>query len=150
MSIKMTGFANANDDISVRGPGDVFHIGKKELQRVPVSPNGLETGAGDADQLGEAEKFKRQQSAKVNLYIVNPHFWLPEWVRQHISSGGSVEGLLQDVIKRVKDDPHEQTLQEAQFIVNELGRNPENSRVITKYITRSLIKQVAELGRNRA
>jgi len=72
--------------------------------------------------------------------------WVPQWVRVFIDSGGKPEELIQILIERVLQNPHETTLQEAQIVLSELGRGDEGAAQLHQQITRELLKELARLG----
>lgn len=136
----------ASGEIRVSGPGQVLRsVSNADPKR--HLPNRLELGAGSAELPAEVKTFASQQAAAVRNYSVDPKFWLPDWVRQHIDQGGKPDGLIQKVIDRVRQNPHEATLLEAQAIFNELGRSAEGTALVRQQVSKEVVQDIARLGR---
>jgi len=87
-----------------------------------------------------------KQAKAARRYEVASDCWVPQWVRVFIDSGGRPEELIQILIERVLQNPHESTLQEAQIVLSELGRGDEGAAQLHQQITRELLKELARLG----
>ncbi len=139
----------AAGSIGIKGPGTI-------TTSVPFSPAGaqllslaLELGNGKPAVAAPAEvsTFSDAQAAKLRQYQVNPDFWLPQWVRDHIDAKGSPDALIQKVLDRVKATPNAPTLLEAQTVLNASGRRSEGTAAIRSAGTKPVIRQVVQGGK---
>jgi len=90
----------------------------------------------------DVKRFMEKQKAMVNLNQLPPHFRLPKWVHDHFEKGGTPASLTEIIEQKVNSDPHHQTLVEAQALLNELGRDPNNAELIRKLICREKITKI--------
>lgn len=117
---------------------------KNFRQGYGLLPHGMKDGIGVNKKLPEAAtEFMKKQEAALARYEVDPKFWLPSWVRGHLDNKGSVESLVREIVDRVEKDPHHKTLQEAHYLLNELGRDPDNCLILRKHITNKLMRKIA-------
>lgn len=72
-------------------------------------------------------------------------WWLPRWVRKLVDANASVDDLIAEALKRVLASPNETTISEAQAIVNELSRSPQNASVVRKAFEKAI--EETPLGR---
>jgi hypothetical protein len=145
---KMVGTDECGRNIGVAGAGKKYGVDTPsgDVDSGPVLRQ--ENGAGASDKKApEIVKFSKKQEAALHVYLIDPKFWLPAWVRELASNSKAPEGLIKEVIARIEKDPHQNTLLEAQLIFNELGRDPANTGLIRKYFSREFIKRIFGAGR---
>jgi hypothetical protein len=136
----------AGDVVGGSGPGQVLQsVSKADPNR--HLPNNLEHGSGIAEQPAEVAAFASKQASVVRHYTVDPTYWLPDWVRQHVDQGGTVDELVQKVIERVRQNPHADMLLEAQAIFNELGRSAEGTAAVRQQVSSDVVRKIATSGR---
>lgn len=146
---KMVTSDDCRRNIGVAGAGKEYALDAAagDVNSGPVLR--LENGAGaPGKKAPEIEKFSKKQEAALHIYLIDPKFWLPAWVRELASNSKTSEGLIREVIARIEKDPHQNTLLEAQLIFNELGRDPANTGLIRKYFSREFIKRIFGTGRS--
>jgi hypothetical protein len=80
-----------------------------------------------------------KQRGQVRRLSDNPTRWLPAWVREHIEKDPSPESRIEAIVGRLKKDPGEASLLEAQALLNELGRDPETAKLVHAAINKKLI-----------
>jgi hypothetical protein len=138
--------ALAGDVVGGSGTGQALQsVSKADPHR--HLPNPLEHGAGIAEQPAEVAAFAGKQAGGVRHYTVDPTYWLPDWVRQHIDQGGTPDELVQKVLERVRQNPHTDMLLEAQAIFNELGRSAEGTAAIRQRVSRDVVRHITASGR---
>lgn len=139
----------AADAIGIKGPGTITISVPFSAAGAQLLPLALELGTGKpaAAAPPEVSTFANAQAAKVRHYQVDPNFWLPQWVRDHIDAKGSPDDLIQKVMDRVKATPNAQSLLEAQTVLNELGRSSEGTAAIRNAVTKPVIRQAVQGGK---
>jgi len=137
---------SAAEGVGGSGPGRAQQSASKADPHRHL-PNTLEHGAGSAEQPAEVAVFAGTQASAVRQYTVDPMYWLPDWVRQHVDRGGTPAELVQAVLERVRKNPHADMLLEAQAIFNELGRSAEGTATIRQHVSSDLLRQIATSGR---
>jgi len=136
-----------NQEIGIRGQEPISQLNTNALKPRVLLPLKLESSSGVGNPSSEAiSAFSKRQIAMVHNYKVKADFWLPSWVREHINRGSSKEELVREIIDRVRKDPHQNNLEQAQWILNELGRSAENVPTIRKFITRDFLKEIIDKG----
>ncbi|MCW3478165.1 zinc ribbon domain-containing protein [Neisseriaceae bacterium JH1-16] len=114
---------------------------------VNYPPQGLPVNTVRTDQMPtDFTALALKQAKLARRCEVASDSWVPQWVRVFIDSGGKPEELIQILIERVLQNPHETTLQEAQIVLSELGRGDEGAAQLHQQITRELLKELARLG----
>lgn len=136
----------ASDVVGGNGPGHVLQSVSK-VDPARHLPNNLEHGAGPVEQPAEVAAFASKQASIVRHYTVDPTYWLPDWVRQHIDQGGTPDELVGKMIERVRQNPHTDMLLEAQAIFNELGRSAEGTAAVRSQVSSDVLRQIATSGR---
>ena len=136
-------------EIGLKGPGTILSsvpFGAAGAQLLPLT---LEVATGQAAAAPPAAmtSFASAQAARVRHYQVDPNFWLPQWVRDHIDAKGQPDELIQKVIDRVKANPNANSLLEAQTVLNELGRSAEGTAVVRNSVTKAVVRSAVQGGR---
>jgi hypothetical protein len=104
---------------------------------------------GPIGKTGKAQKipedvrlFMEKQKQMVYFNQLPPNFQLPDWVQEHFKNGGTPAALIETIEQKVNSDPHHNTLIEAQVLLNELGRDPNNAALIRNLVCREKIMKV--------
>ncbi|MDN0081728.1 hypothetical protein QU487_02985 [Crenobacter sp. SG2305] len=135
------------DNIVEGEPGKQPNSEKESKSGVHFPAPGLEVNTVGTDQTStDFTSLALKQAKAARRYEVASDCWVPQWVRVFIDSGGRPEELVQILIERVLQNPHESTLQEAQIVLSELGRGDEGAAQLHQQITRELLKELARLG----
>ncbi len=136
------------DEIGIKGPGTIQRSVPFATAGTQLLPLKLElaTGQPAAAPPDAMTSFAKAQAARVRQYEVDPEFWLPQWVRDHIDAKGHPDQLIQKVIDRVKANPGAKTLLEAQAVLNELGRSPEGTAAVKSAVTKDVIRRTVQGG----
>ncbi len=136
----------SSDDIGLKGPGKIVHSAPSNTQLLPLK---LELGNGhsSAEAPSEVTSFATTQQTKARQYEIDPEFWLPPWVRDHVDSNGKPDDLIQKVIAQVNQSPNEKTFLEAQATLNELSRTTEGADLVRKSVTKDVISKTLQGGR---
>lgn len=66
----------------------------------------------------------------------------PDWVAELAHKGVSVAEMLDEVHRRVLDDPHEETLIAAEMVVNDIARLPDGPALVARYVSADLISKL--------
>jgi hypothetical protein len=103
-----------------------------------------------AHRLGVGAKNPAPRPAEIRLPKMRRlgmpgDWWLPSWVRKLVKSNASVDDLIAETLRRVLASPNETTILEAQAIVNELSRSPQNAPVVHKAFEKAIAE--TPLGR---
>ncbi|TCK75045.1 hypothetical protein [Acidipila rosea] len=136
------------DEIGIKGAGSIHRSVPFAAAGEQLLPLKAELAAGHSAKTPPAAMtaFTRTQAARVRHYQVDPNFWLPAWVREHIDAKGKPDELIQKVIDRVKASPSARSLQEAQAVLNELGRSAEGTAAVRKALTKDVLRRVVQGG----
>jgi hypothetical protein len=142
----MATIADFGNDIRVTGAGKEFtQDGPSKIENPNLSQL-LESRAGAPTKkaLPEMQEFSKKQQTALNIYQIDPKFWLPQWVRDFAEKKKSPESLVKEVIAKVEKEPHLTNLLEAQMILNELGRDPANTDAIRRNLTRKFLTTITQ------
>lgn len=116
------------------------HAGSLDVSR--ARPDSVKEGGGTG-----ARRPRAVREPKVRANDMEPQFWLPDWVRAHVDRGSSPRDVVAEALERVSESPHEEALLEAQAIVNELARHPDNAPLVheaIRHVDRLLARQAGE------
>ncbi|MEO7143302.1 MAG: hypothetical protein ABI165_07330 [Bryobacteraceae bacterium] len=87
-----------------------------------------------------------QQHPAYGRIPVNPRrfeppsdFWLPDWARTLVDQNATPEQVIRAAIDRVVKGHSEQTLVEAQTVINELSRSVDHAKIVTTVLTRETL-----------
>jgi hypothetical protein len=74
-------------------------------------------------------------------------FWLPQWAREIVDRNGSVEEMVREALNRLSHRHSEESLLEAQTIINELGRSGEHTELMRSILTVDTIRPLLRARR---
>jgi hypothetical protein len=115
------------------------------------TPRGLRSPKGKmgkpAKMPNDVKVFMEKQKGQANFNRPETGNSVPDWVKDHFTKGGTPESLVAEIAKKVDNDPHHKTLLEAQALLNELGRDPNNAAIIRKLVNRKKVKQIMSAGK---
>ena len=101
----------------------------------------LESQAGtSAREVGRRGGAGSDQPKHVKRASIPPSYsaqgddWLPSWVREHVERNSPAKDVIADALRRVSTTPDRQTLLEAELLLNELGRLPDNASLVRETV----------------
>ena len=95
----------------------------------------------------DAVEFLRRQSSAVRRYHLDPSLRTRPWLNVAIkNANGDDAALTAEIIARVQSDLTEQTLTDAQSILNELSRRPEGAQAIARHLDDATIEAIIRLS----
>lgn len=71
--------------------------------------------------------------------------WLPDWAREIVNRQGSPEELMRVTFDKMVREPSQKTFQEAEIVINELGRSPEGSALFKRYLTPEYLQKLTRM-----
>lgn len=133
-----------------KGPGKstVLHnpMEGKEVFRPPVTLCGGTIGP-PLPIPALLRPFALRQMGQVRRMADNQVRWLPAWVREQIEKDPSPESRIRAILARVKENPGERSLLEAQSLLNELGRDAATAKLVHAVINKTLINNIHSLAK---
>ena len=101
----------------------------------------LEGQAGTAAQAvgsrGGAGSHQPKHVKRASLppsYTAEGDDWLPRWIREHVERNSPAKDVIEDALRRVSTSPDRETLLEAELLLNELGRLPDNASLVRETV----------------
>ena len=119
----------------------LINVQASNMQRMAVPP----TNAGRGEKRAPATAFmkiERKQLLPVKGMMKKP----PRWVRMAAEKRLKPQQAAELAIKRVMRLPTRGNFQTAQIMLNDLGRNPRNGKLLRQLVTQELVTKLTKKG----
>ncbi len=119
----------------------LINVRATSIQRMAVAPT--KAGRGEKRALATAfMKIERKQLLPVKGTMKKP----PRWVRMAAEKRLKPQQAAELAIKRVTRLPTRGNFQTAQIMLNDLGRNPRNGKLLRQLVTQEMVTQLTKKG----
>lgn len=137
-------------EAEVSGPGE--H--RRNIQPANAHksiPLGLETRSGGATTPPPAEAVEFAKRQRVRRSTVNPDVRTRAWLNNAMStSNNDYDAFVTKVIAYLRRAINEQSLSEAQAVLNELSRTPEGAAAVQKQLTHENLALAIKISKGQA
>ncbi len=98
-----------------------------------------------AEKPAIVNRFMQKELGRRRRPIDTTEDWLPDWAREIADRKGLPEELMQLAFDKMLREPSEKTFQEAEIIINELGRSAEGAALLKRHLTDEFLQKLNRL-----
>ena len=137
-------------EVQVTGSGAHTRIAPAAPKTIP---HRAETKAGGADVAppAEATAFVKAQTQRVRVVSVDPAIRTRPWFNNAMTtSNNDYSAFVGKLAAQLQRGVNEQSLTEAQAVLNEISRTPEGAAAVQKQFTSDVIAQLIKTSKGQA
>jgi hypothetical protein len=138
--------------VKVNGPGKLTTGPAPATGTLRINPHQLETKAGGPAQppSAEAAAFAKKQQLAVRSFTVDDTVRTRRWFNDAMTqSKNNLDAFVTATVQQLNKGVSEQSLAEAQAVINELGRTAQGADAVRKQVTAAAVARTINISKGR-